>query len=124
MGILELKIDEELTLRQYSPSDSVAIFDLISRNREHLHHRGGFGENHRRGQKSRRRHEKGAGHRRAERFPIKRRSGLSKRVPPAFPPVAAQKRRRHRAAVATPRKRQAGAGIGCQAHQAASIIPD
>lgn len=33
---LELKVDEEITLRQLSAEDAGAVFDLIDRNREHL----------------------------------------------------------------------------------------
>jgi ribosomal-protein-serine acetyltransferase len=33
---LELKIDDEITLRQFSMDDAEAIFDLIDRNRDHL----------------------------------------------------------------------------------------
>ncbi|MBD3303755.1 GNAT family N-acetyltransferase [Candidatus Woesearchaeota archaeon] len=33
---LELKIDEEITLKQFSVEDAGAIFELIDRNREHL----------------------------------------------------------------------------------------
>ncbi len=33
---LELKIDEEITLRQFGVADAGAIFDLIDRNRDHL----------------------------------------------------------------------------------------
>ena len=33
---LELKVDEEITLRQFSVKDTNAIFNLIDRNRDHL----------------------------------------------------------------------------------------
>ncbi|MBW3002845.1 GNAT family N-acetyltransferase [Candidatus Woesearchaeota archaeon] len=33
---LELKVDEEITLRQFCVEDAKVIFDLIDRNREHL----------------------------------------------------------------------------------------
>ncbi len=37
---LELTIDEEITLRQFSVEDAEAIFDLIDRNRDHLSQNG------------------------------------------------------------------------------------